>query len=330
MNSTDQAILSCLLASLNQGEKPWLVTVVATIGSSPRPVGSLVAFRADGSQVGSVSGGCVEEDLIARLLAGEFNGPQVYLTDYGVSAQDNEKWGLPCGGRLELAIQQLDTKDLDWVKDAYHAMSTRQTLRRSVSLQSGETRISRAEQFAPLEKSDDTQTHSFGPRHRLLLVGAGQLAANLSTLALAMDYEVLLTDSREWALDQWQGPEVEKILGLPDDVVRKHAADEHCAVITLSHDPRVDDMALMEALDSACWYVGALGSVRTTTKRLQRLSQLGLSSDALARLHAPVGLSIGSKTTMEIAVSIMAQLTQLRRESNDFTQSAQPAQMGAR
>ena len=328
MNSTDQTILSCLLASLTQGEQPWLVTVVATIGSSPRPVGSLVAFRADGSQVGSVSGGCVEEDLIARLLAGEFNGPQVYLTDYGVSAEDNEKWGLPCGGRLELAIQQLDEKDLEWVTEAYNAMSTRQTLSRSVSLESGETQISPAEEFAPLEKSADTLTHCFGPRHRLLLVGAGQLAANLSTLALAMDYEVLLADSREWALDQWQGPEVEKILGLPDDVVREHAADEHCAVITLSHDPRVDDMALMEALDSVCWYVGALGSVRTTEKRLQRLSQLGLSSDALARLHAPVGLSIGSKTTMEIAVSIMAQLTQLRRESKDLAHNLQPAGLG--
>jgi len=330
MNSTDQTILSCLLASLTEGEQPWLVTVVATIGSSPRPVGSLVAFRADGSQVGSVSGGCVEEDLIARLLAGEFNGPQIYLTDYGVTAEDNEKWGLPCGGRLELAIQQLDTKDRDWVTEAHHAMSTRQTLRRSVSLESGETQISPSEQFAPLEKNDDTLTHCFGPRHRLLLVGAGQLAANLSTLALAMDYEVLLADSREWALDQWQGPEVEKILGLPDDVVREHAADEHCAVITLSHDPRVDDMALMEALDSACWYVGALGSVRTTQKRIQRLSQLGLSSDALARLHAPVGLSIGSKTTMEIAVSIMAQLTQLRRESKDLANSPQATELAAR
>ena len=330
MNSTDQNILSCLLASLTQGEKPWLVTVVATIGSSPRPVGSLVAFRADGSQVGSVSGGCVEEDLIARLLAGEFNGPQIYLTDYGVSAEDNEKWGLPCGGRLELAIQQLDIKDLDWVTEAHHAMSTRRTLRRSVSLESGETQISPAERFAPLEKNDDTLTHCFGPRYRLLLVGAGQLAAHLSTLALAMDYEVLLADSREWALDQWQGPDVEKILGLPDDVVREHAADEHCAVITLSHDPRVDDMALMEALDSACWYVGALGSVRTTEKRLQRLSQLGLSNDVLARLHAPVGLSIGSKTTMETAVSIMAQLTQLRRESQDLAHSSQPSELGAR
>ena len=316
MNSTDQTILSCLLASLNQGEKPWLVTVVATIGSSPRPVGSLVAFRADGSQVGSVSGGCVEEDLIARLLAGEFSGPQVYLTEYGVSAEDNEKWGLPCGGRLELAIQQLDDKDLQWITEANAAVAARRPIIRTVALASGETRISPTSRFATLEQTADALTHCFGPRHRLLLVGAGQLAASLSTLALAMDYEVVLADSREWALDQWQGPEVEKILGLPDDVVREHAADEHCAVITLSHDPRVDDMALMEALDSACWYVGALGSVRTTEKRLQRLAQLGLSDDALAKLHAPVGIAIGSKTAMEIAVSIMAQLTQLRRETS--------------
>ncbi len=322
MNSADQAIISCLLASLTQGEQPWLVTVVATIGSSPRPVGSLVAFRADGSQVGSVSGGCVEEDLIARLLAGEFAGPQVYLTEYGVSAEDNEKWGLPCGGRLELAIQQLDSKDLHWVHDAYQAMMARQTLSRTVALTVGETQVSPAAQFAPLVVRDDAMTHCFGPRHRLLLVGAGQLAASLSALALAMDYDVMLADSREWALDQWQGPQVEKILGLPDDVVREHAADEHCAVITLSHDPRVDDMALMEALDSACWYVGALGSVRTTEKRLRRLSQLGLSPDALARLHAPVGISIGSKTAMEIAVSIMAELTQLRGEVRNSAQNA--------
>ena len=134
----------------------------------------------------------------------------------------------------------------------------------------------------------------------------------------------------EMCIRDRQGPEVAKILGLPDDVVQEHAADEHCAVITLSHDPRVDDMALMEALDSACWYVGALGSVRTTEKRIQRLSQLGLSREALARLHAPVGLSIGSKTTMEIAVSIMAQLTQLRRESKDLANNAQPAETGAR
>jgi len=326
MLSSDHTILSSLLEALTQGEQPWLVTVTGTIGSSPRPVGSLVVFRTDGSQIGSVSGGCVEEDLIEQLLAGTFHGPAVHFTEYGVSAEDNEKWGLPCGGRLELAIQQLDAKDTDWVAGARQAMVERRTVLRRVDCISGESLLSATDRFTTLEKSEECLSHCFGPRQRLLLVGAGQLAANLSTLALAMDYEVLLTDSREWALDQWQGPDIEKILGLPDDVVREHGSDELCAVITLSHDPRVDDMALMEALESAAWYVGALGSVRTTEKRIARLLKLGVEEKALARLHAPVGLSIGSKTTMEIAVSVMAQLTQLRRDKDRSNQTERFAQ----
>jgi len=326
MLSSDHTILSSLLEALTQGEQPWLVTVTGTIGSSPRPVGSLVVFRADGSQIGSVSGGCVEEDLIEQLLAGAFHGPAVHFTEYGVSAEDNEKWGLPCGGRLELAIQQLDSKDTDWVTGARQAMVERRTVLRRVDCISGESVLSATDQFTTLEKNEECLAHCFGPRQRLLLVGAGQLAANLSTLALAMDYEVLLTDSREWALDQWQGPDIEKILGLPDDVVREYGSDELSAVITLSHDPRVDDMALMEALESAAWYVGALGSVRTTEKRIARLLKLGVEEKALARLHAPVGLSIGSKTTMEIAVSIMAQLTQLRRDKDRSNQTKRRAQ----
>jgi xanthine dehydrogenase accessory factor len=321
MLSSDHTILSSLLEALNQGEQPWLVTVTGTIGSSPRPVGSLVVFRTDGSQIGSVSGGCVEEDLIEQLLAGAFHGPAVHFTEYGVSAEDNEKWGLPCGGRLELAIQQLDSKDTDWVAGARQAMVERRTVLRRVDCIGGESVLSATDRFTTLEKSEECLAHCFGPRQRLLLVGAGQLAANLSTLALAMDYEVLLTDSREWALDQWQGPDIEKIIGLPDDVVREYGSDELSAVITLSHDPRVDDMALMEALESAAWYVGALGSVRTTEKRIARLLKLGVEEKALARLHAPVGLSIGSKTTMEIAVSIMAQLTQLRRDKDRSNQA---------
>ena len=326
MLSSDHTILSSLLAALTQGEQPWLVMVTGTIGSSPRPVGSLVVFRADGSQIGSVSGGCVEEDLIEQLLAGAFHGPAVHFTEYGVSAEDNEKWGLPCGGRLELAIQQLYSKDTDWVTGARQAMVERRTVLRRVDCISGESVLSATDQFTTLEKNEECLAHCFGPRQRLLLVGAGQLAANLSTLALAMDYEVLLTDSREWALDQWQGPDIEKILGLPDDVVREYGSDELSAVITLSHDPRVDDLALMEALESAAWYVGALGSVRTTEKRIARLLKLGVEEKALARLHAPVGLSIGSKTTMEIAVSIMAQLTQLRRDKDRSNQTKRRAQ----
>ena len=151
---------------------------------------------------------------------------------------DNEKWGLPCGGRLELAIQQLDSKDLHWVRDVYQAMMARQTLSRTVAdlRRNSGSSCRTVRPFRSARRCDDallrTTTSTF-------YSSARQLAASLCTLALAMDYEVMLADSREWALDQWQGPQVQKILGLPDDVVREHAADEHCAVITLSHDPRV-------------------------------------------------------------------------------------------
>jgi len=169
----------------------------------------------------------------------------------------------------------------------------------------------------PLEINERYLRQCFGPRQRMLLVGAGQLAHNLAELGLAMDYEVIVTDPRQQLLDQWGGPAVELVQGMPDDVVREHASDKHSVIITLTHDPRIDDMALMEALASAAWYVGALGSQRTTEKRLARLRQLDLSEAQIARLHAPVGLDIGSKTPIEIAVAIMAQLTQLRRQSTD-------------
>ncbi len=149
---------------------------------------------------------------------------------------------------------------------------------------------------------------------RMLLVGAGQLSQSLAELAVAMDYEVVVTDPREKMLQQWAGPDVTLMGGMPDDAVRHCCDDPHSIVITLTHDPRIDDMALMQALTSKAWYVGALGSQKTTQKRLLRLQQLDISEAQLASLHAPVGLDIGSKTPMEIAISIVAELTALRRK----------------
>jgi xanthine dehydrogenase accessory factor len=151
---------------------------------------------------------------------------------------------------------------------------------------------------------------------RMLLVGAGQLAHKLAELGLAMDYEVIVTDPREQMLRQWEGPAVDLVQGMPDDVIRARACDRHSVIITLTHDPRIDDMALMEALGTDAWYVGALGSQRTTRNRLERLRQLEIPEERIACLHAPVGLDIGSKTPIEIAVSIVAQLTLLRRKDS--------------
>ena len=163
--------------------------------------------------------------------------------------------------------------------------------------------------------ADDRMRQCFGPRKRLLLVGAGQLAHTLSSLALAMDYEVVVTDPRDKLLADWSVPNVERVLGLPDDVILQQQVDASTAIITLTHDPRIDDMALLEALESNAGYVGALGSLRTSDARRSRLQALGLSNEAISRLHAPVGLAIGSKTPWEIAVAIMAELTQQQRQS---------------
>jgi xanthine dehydrogenase accessory factor len=314
MQTLDHDVLQRLAHWLAAREQPWLCTIVQTLGSSPRPVGSMLGLLDSAEQVGTVSGGCVEEDLLEKLCAGVFAGKRPELVEYGVSARENERLGLPCGGRLTLLIQRLGAQDSNWIEPALQAIDRRQCIERHLDLASGVTRVVPVPQFSPLLLSGSALQQCFGPRLRMLLVGAGQLAQSITELALAMDYEVLVTDPRQTALEQWMGPPVELIQGMPDDVIRLRANDRHSIVITLTHDPRIDDMALMEALATDAWYVGALGSVRTTEKRLARLRQLDLSPAQLARLQAPVGLDIGSKTPLEIAVAIMAQLTQFRRQ----------------
>lgn len=314
MQAIDHEVLRHALTWLGN-TRPWLCTIVRTLGSSPRPVGSVVVVTDDGRQVGSVSGGCVEDDLLERLRAGAFSGERPELLEYGVSAEENERLGLPCGGRLTLLLQRLDAADADWLRAALSALEQRRCLVRQLDLRTGATTTAPALHFQSLEFSERQLSQCFGPRMRMLLVGAGQLACNLAELGQAMDYEVIVTDPRQSLLDQWEGPAVTLVQGMPDDVIREHATDRHSVIITLTHDPRIDDMALMEALGTDAWYVGALGSQRTTDKRLARLRQLEIPEEKIARLHAPVGLDIGSKTPIEIAVSIMAELTSLRRKS---------------
>ncbi len=315
MHSSDSAVLEALSRALGAGQSPWLCLIESTIGSAPRPVGSLLAVLPSGELIGSLSGGCVEEHLVERLLGGEFSNNVISRVEFGLDADQNARLGLPCGGRLVVLLQSISNRDQQWITAALKAIAEHSVLVRCLDTESGESQYQLAPHFQALSRDGAVLTHCFGPRFRLLLVGAGQLAADVATLALAMDYEVILVDSREYALNTWQGPNIETILGFPDDVVKARAQDPLSAVITLSHDPRVDDLALLEALASDAWYVGALGSARTSQQRRTRLAELGVTQAALDRLHAPVGLDIGSKTTIEIAVSIMAQLTALRSQT---------------
>ncbi|MCZ6829160.1 MAG: XdhC family protein [Gammaproteobacteria bacterium] len=317
MQTIDHQVFEACGHWLAAGQQVWLCTIVRTVGSSPRPVGSLLACNADREQVGSLSGGCVEDDLLERIRAGELALSRPQIIEYGVTPEENERLGLPCGGRLQVLVEQLSGKPevQAQMETLLAALEQRQCQLRHVDLQTGESRLEPVANFQTLQMSEAQVSQCFGPRMWMLLVGAGQLAQALSELALAMDYEVLVTDPRAELLSRWPGPAVQLVGGMPDDAVREYATDRHSIIITLTHDPRIDDMALMEALTTEAWYVGALGSARTTEKRLTRLRALDLSEAQIDKLHAPVGLPIGSKTPVEITIAIMAQLTQLRRQS---------------
>jgi len=312
MQSLDLEVLTQLKHWLSDGQQPWLCTIVTTVGSSPRPVGSMLALSG-GDVVGTLSGGCVEEHLLDEIAQRKIASDSPQRLHYGVSAEQNERLGLPCGGQLEIIVQQLSADDDLWITRVIEAINQRQLITRTVDLASGHTQLQPVNEFKPLQINAVTMEQSFGPKMRMLLVGAGQLGQLLADLAIAMDFEVLVIDPRESTLAQWRGPDVPLLHGLPDDMIASQAVDRHSVIITLTHDPRIDDMALLEALETDAWYVGALGSVRTTRSRLERLATLGLSAAQLARLHAPVGLPIGSKTPWEIAIAIMAEITQLRR-----------------
>jgi len=314
IESAEEQVLGTLRTWLRSGETAWLCTIVEIAGSSPRPLGTLMACASGGPQSGSLSGGCVEEDLIERLRSARVatTGPEV--CSYGLSAEENERLGLPCGGRLSVLVEPMreDTHGAH-IDALLGALAARRCVMREVRLADGMCRAADTGGVAPLAMTDGLLRHTLGPRFRLLLIGAGQLAQSLSLLASMLDYRVVVCDPRRQAIDAWRGPEVELVCAMPDDFLRAAAVDRYTAVITLTHDPRIDDMALMEALGLDAFYVGALGSPRTSAKRRERLRQLDLADEQIARLRAPVGLPIGSKQPLEIAIAILAELIELRR-----------------
>lgn len=311
MYSADHEVLSTAAEWLDAGQRVYLATVARTWGSSPRPVGSMLAARADDARfVGSVSGGCVEDDLSARLAAQGVSPMLPRLETYGVSAEQTHRFGLPCGGRLELVVEQLSSAQP--LRIILHAMQDRRLLQRRICLSTGETSLHAAERDEQFRFDGDNLVKLFGPAWRLLLIGAGQLSRFVAQMAQALDYEVVVCDPREEYAQSWTVPHASIDMRSPDEAVRALAWDARTAVLALTHEPKLDDLALMEALLSPAFYIGALGSCNNNAKRRQRLASLELPAAAIARLHGPIGLPIGSRTPAEIAVAILAELTAVR------------------
>ena len=314
MNSLDTEVLQDALEWLREGHSVHLATVVPTWGSAPRQAGAMLAVRKDGRVVGSVSGGCIEDDLIARAQGGQLPSKPEWAR-YGVSQEEAARFGLPCGGTLRLVIEPL--KLGDWIDRVVEVTQAQQLVGRWLDLATGVSTLTDARPGQLTEVKEEGCHFVYGPHWRLLIIGANQTAQALAKIATMLEFQVIVCDPREEFTADWDMPGVSLQPGMPDDAVLEIQTDARTAIVAITHDPKLDDMALLEALKSKAFYVGALGSSRNQTKRRQRLLDFDLTEDDIARLHGPVGLQIGSRTPAEIAVAVGAQLVQVRRRLED-------------
>jgi xanthine dehydrogenase accessory factor len=306
MNSTDYIVLKTALTWLREGRRIAIATVVQTWGSSPRPVGSWLAIRDDGQVVGSVSGGCVEDDLIRRVQTEILVRDLPEMVVYGVSREEAARFGLPCGGTLRLLVEPRPEQAI--LESILAAIEGHQLILREVDLQTGKSVLHQGNKTDGFSLTDYTMQTSYGPRWRMFVIGAGQLSLYVANFAVASDFDVIVIDPREEYAEGLNLKGVQFIKGMPDDVMQELGIDSHTAIVALTHDPKIDDLALIDALQSEAFYIGALGSLTNTLKRKERLREFNVSSEQLERLHGPVGLAIGALTPPEIAVSVMAEI----------------------
>lgn len=311
MDNIDIQVLKAAVDWTRQGHRAVLGTIVRTWGSAPRPIGSNVVIRDDGLVMGSVSGGCIEDDLIARVRAQGIAATAPELIRYGVSAEEATRFGLPCGGTLELMLEPV--REHSRLPELLDRLAQGRPTRRIVARSTGRAELQDADGTEELELDDERLVASFGPSWRMLLIGAGQLSQYLAEMACALGYQVTVCDPREEYADTWPVAQAALVRTMPDDTVLAFEPDRHTAIIALTHDPKLDDMALLEALRSQAFYVGAIGSFGNQRKRRERLMEhFGMTDEELDRLHGPVGIKNGARTPPEIAVSILAELTAVR------------------
>jgi len=311
MENLDVMVLRTLRDWRLAGRRALLSTVVRTWGSSPRPVGSIMALAEDGAVVGSVSGGCIEDDLIARYSRAHGDGVMPTgapaLVKYGITADEAHRFGLPCGGTLELLLEY--DPDAESLKTLVAALEEGRLMQRTVRLADGAVALAEATSPAELSVDDAELVNTFGPEYRMLLIGAGQLAEYLATMAKFSGFAVTLCDPRTEYHTAWTLPGVAITTEMPDDAVVAFKPDRRTCVVALTHDPKLDDLALLEALQSEAFYVGAIGSRRNAEARRERMIEhFEQTEQSLARLRGPIGIYIGSKTPPEIAVSVMAEI----------------------
>lgn len=318
---------------VRQGKQVALATVVETWGSAPRPVGSQLVISADAEMMGSVSGGCVEGAVVEEALAALATDTPTLLT-YGVSDDDAFAVGLACGGTIRVLVEPIGGVrgiDLPLLKHMVEARAARRGVAYVVDLSRWHRLLMddaagtplgdavRARMLADKAGLDEVDGEPWfiapqNPPLRMVIVGAVHIAQALAPMAVMAGYDVTVVDPRGAFGSDMRFPGQKLVEDWPDAALNTHGLDPRTAVVTLTHDPKLDDPAIMAALGADVFYLGCLGSKRTHAKRVARFEEAGFSASQIARIHAPVGADIGAKSPAEIAISILAQVTErLRR-----------------
>ncbi|SDL17205.1 xanthine dehydrogenase accessory factor [Modicisalibacter muralis] len=314
MQPLDNEVVESAARWSQAGEDVWLCTVLATYGSSPREPGALLAARRDGHCVGSLSGGCVEEDFLARLQAGDFQSP-VQVVRYGESEDDRQRLALPCGGILEVLVERLPAtrESLRLLTALREALHGQRRLVREVSLATGATGLETDEaspterQRPRIQRKGDRVCIRMGPTRRLVIAGVSPVSVACAEFARSLGFEVVVCDPRDELIATFNVADVELRPELPSSYLAREGCHASTAVVALTHDPRIDDLAMIEALRTPAFYIGVMGSRKTSATRAERLRRSGgLDREQVERIRMPIGLDIGSKTPAEIALAVMA------------------------
>ena len=310
-------ILTPMSVWLKENRKVSLATVISTWGSSPRPVGGQMAIDSNGEIIGSVSGGCIEGAVITEGI-NSINDGKTRVKDYGIS--NNMAWevGLACGGELKVLIQPLDIQD-KIVFSIVNSIKNREAVKLRIDCSNGLRIIDNTltNQTSLYDKEKNEFIHVIDPKPRLFVVGAVHIAQALISLAAITDFEIILIDPREHFATEKRFPNCKILTEWPDIALSRFNLDKSTHLVTLTHDPKIDDPALIYSLKKNIGYIGSLGSKKTHQKRCERLTSLGFSDNDINKIHAPIGLDIKGKTPAEIAVSIIAEIINFRRKSHD-------------
>ena len=288
MDSVDLEVMRAAVSWVEAGHGATIGTVTRTWGSAPRPVGAMLVIRDDGHVMGSVSGGCVEDDLIEKVKAHKLAAGKPEVTTYGITNEEATRWGLPCGGTLQLVLEPV-TRDSK-LKELLEIIERHELVARFLDMDSGAVRLEAGKWSDALEFDGKVLKTVHGPRWRLLIIGAGQTSRYLAQMAMALDYHVTVCDPREEYAEEWNLAGATLVRGYPDDTVVQLNPDAHLAVVAVTHDPKLDDAALLEALKSPCFYVGALGSQEEQRRAAQaprRLRPLRRRDREAARAGRP-------------------------------------------